>query len=112
MPLSCPKCHVKMRPYDIEGIEVDRCKHCGGIWLDKNELEQIMNKEVASYVDIHTHGKTKEEIDNAPAYCFRCDHSMMTIDGANDIKFEWCMTCESTFFDKGELSAINDFAAD
>src|SRR5215213_10311048 len=44
--LMCPKCETVMPAQDIkhEGkhVEIDRCGRCGGIWLDKGELEAIV----------------------------------------------------------------------
>ena len=41
---SCPKCPSKLESYSFEGFAVDRCHECGGIWLDRGELEGIVNK--------------------------------------------------------------------
>ena len=43
-PRSCPKCSGKLEPYTFEGVALDRCHECGGIWLDKGELEGVLNK--------------------------------------------------------------------
>lgn len=43
---KCPRCNKMMLTQDIkhdsDKVEIDRCGHCGGIWLDKGEVEQIM----------------------------------------------------------------------
>jgi predicted Zn finger-like uncharacterized protein len=42
----CPECETFMLVQDVsyggDQVEIDRCGKCGGIWLDKNELEKIM----------------------------------------------------------------------
>ncbi|HAZ13471.1 MAG: hypothetical protein A2X86_13155 [Bdellovibrionales bacterium GWA2_49_15] len=43
--MSCPKCGMKLMSLDYKGIEIDECSSCKGIWLDANELEQIMTME-------------------------------------------------------------------
>ncbi len=44
--IQCARCGAKMLLQDIsEGsdkVEIDRCGKCGGIWLDKGEVETIM----------------------------------------------------------------------
>jgi Transcription factor zinc-finger len=40
----CPKCPGKLESYTFQGIALDRCHECGGIWLDKGELEEIVRK--------------------------------------------------------------------
>jgi hypothetical protein len=48
--LDCPRCHGKMTATAFEGVEIDRCEACGGIWLDKGELEQLRQKESGGWL--------------------------------------------------------------
>jgi Zn-finger nucleic acid-binding protein len=43
-PRSCPKCPGKLEGYTLEGFALDRCHQCGGVWLDRGELEAIVKK--------------------------------------------------------------------
>jgi hypothetical protein len=43
-PRTCPKCSGKLEGHTFEGISLDRCSECGGIWLDRGELEAIVHK--------------------------------------------------------------------
>ena len=40
--MKCPICDVEMRTSDREGVEIDYCPQCRGVWLDRGELEKIM----------------------------------------------------------------------
>lgn len=40
--MRCPSCKEEMVIYEYNGIEVDHCPNCGGVWLDAGELEQII----------------------------------------------------------------------
>ena len=44
--VKCPRCNKMMLMQDIKDatntVEIDRCGHCGGIWLDKGEVDAIM----------------------------------------------------------------------
>lgn len=42
--LRCPKCPGEMETYTFEGFILDRCHDCGGIWMDKGELQGIIRK--------------------------------------------------------------------
>ena len=46
--LSCPKCHVSMRTYERDGIQVDQCVECRGIFLDPGELDRLLDAGAAS----------------------------------------------------------------
>jgi len=47
--LACPKCGAEMRTYERSGIHVDQCAECRGIFLDRGELERLMDAEAAHY---------------------------------------------------------------
>lgn len=47
--LTCPKCQGSMRRYERSGITIDQCSDCRGIFLDKGELERLMEAEDAHY---------------------------------------------------------------
>jgi Zn-finger nucleic acid-binding protein len=41
--MKCPKCGHDLEVVQYEGITIDRCTNCAGIWLDPGELEQLRN---------------------------------------------------------------------
>ena len=43
--LTCPKCHAEMRMYERNGIHIDQCTECRGVYLDRGELEHLINAE-------------------------------------------------------------------
>lgn len=40
--MNCPICGIELRPADRQGIEVDVCPHCRGVWLGRDELDRIL----------------------------------------------------------------------
>jgi Zn-finger nucleic acid-binding protein len=40
--MHCPKCGFDLDTISFRGIQIDRCFHCGGTWLDHGELEQLV----------------------------------------------------------------------
>src|SRR3712207_1121783 len=45
MELTCPKCHGSMRTYERNGVHVDQCADCRGIFLDRGELDRLIDAE-------------------------------------------------------------------
>ena len=45
MELTCPKCQGVMRSYERNGVHVDQCTECRGIFLDRGELERLVDAE-------------------------------------------------------------------
>jgi Zn-finger nucleic acid-binding protein len=43
--LICPKCQGPMRNYERSGVTVDQCADCRGIFLDRGELERLVDAE-------------------------------------------------------------------
>lgn len=44
--LTCPKCQADMRQYERNGVHVDQCTGCRGVFLDRGELEHLVDAEL------------------------------------------------------------------
>lgn len=42
--LLCPACKVDLVMADRQGIEIDYCPKCRGVWLDRGELDKIVER--------------------------------------------------------------------
>lgn len=40
--MKCPVCDATLRPVERRGVEVDICPDCKGVWLDRGELEKLV----------------------------------------------------------------------
>ncbi|WP_326945838.1 MULTISPECIES: TFIIB-type zinc ribbon-containing protein [unclassified Amycolatopsis] len=47
--MICPKCQNQMRTVDKNGVHIDQCEGCRGIFLDRGELEAIAGAETSFY---------------------------------------------------------------
>ena len=43
--IRCPKCGGEMRTYERHRVVIDQCGDCRGIYLDRGELEQLIDAE-------------------------------------------------------------------
>jgi Zn-finger nucleic acid-binding protein len=41
--MHCPKCRGVMRTYTRNGVHIEQCDNCRGIFLDYGELEALSN---------------------------------------------------------------------
>ena len=46
--MHCPTCHVPLVMSDRQGIEIDYCPQCRGVWLDRGELDKIIERSLQS----------------------------------------------------------------
>ncbi|MGW0878677.1 TFIIB-type zinc ribbon-containing protein [Streptomyces sp. NPDC002671] len=43
--MQCPKCHAQMHTYNRNGVQIEQCSGCRGIFLDYGELEALTQLE-------------------------------------------------------------------
>jgi len=48
--LLCPTCRVNLTMSERQGIEIDYCPQCRGVWLDRGELDKIIERSEAASV--------------------------------------------------------------
>ena len=42
--MKCPNCDETLVMTERQGVEIDYCPKCRGVWLDKGELDKIVEK--------------------------------------------------------------------
>ena len=42
--MNCPVCRVPLSMSERQGIEIDYCPQCRGVWLDRGELDKIIER--------------------------------------------------------------------
>ena len=45
--MQCPICQVDLVMSERQGIEIDYCPKCRGVWLDRGELDKIIERSTA-----------------------------------------------------------------
>ncbi len=45
--LLCPVCRVDLVMTERQNVEIDYCPKCRGVWLDRGELDKIIEKSLA-----------------------------------------------------------------
>jgi uncharacterized protein len=43
--MHCPKCHGPMHTYNRNGVQIEQCANCRGLFLDYGELEALTRME-------------------------------------------------------------------
>ncbi len=38
---KCPRCGGALKEQHVEDVKIDECQDCGGVWLDRGELDQL-----------------------------------------------------------------------
>ena len=48
--MKCPNCEELLVMTERQGVEIDYCPKCRGVWLDKGELDKIIEKLIKPYI--------------------------------------------------------------
>lgn len=108
--MNCPKCHSAMELVTYEGVTVDRCIKCKGIWFDANEQKWLKEKAGSEAIDTGdvAVGRQMDKINNY--LCPRCQGQMirMVDAGQQHIDYEACTMCYGIFLDAGEFKNLKD----
>jgi len=44
VPFDCPRCGTVLTMAERAGVEIDYCPQCRGVWLDRGELDKIIER--------------------------------------------------------------------
>lgn len=113
-----------MRKIDVEGIVIDRCETCGGIWLDLGELRRLLSLRAASgrvaqidppHDPVHDYVPPASDASpsgSTPRARGHCPRDGQHLTGVRDpqqphIEYDLCTHCGGTFYDAGELRDLS-----
>lgn len=103
--LQCPKCKHGMEEVSYDGINVDRCTHCKGLWFDGDEaqrLKRIAGSEVVDEGDPAL-GRKYDQVQD-----INCPHCGRTMEKTSHWKQThiWYEICREhgIFMDAGEFT--------
>ena len=107
--MNCPKCRNEIHEMRIEGVDLDFCSSCKGIWFDKDEMAFML--ELPD--DMPQIEEVKKEARKTNFECPRCGNKLeeMKFIEARDLLLDRCPKCKGIWLDKGELPKVEDIAA-
>ncbi len=94
-----------MGTIEYNGVKVERCTKCYGLFFDHLEKETLKKMECADIIDVGDEfvgAKFNEILDVA---CPKCETKMEHVLRTDpfEIKFECCPACKGIYFDAGEF---------
>ena len=103
--MKCPKCSSAMEAVTFQGVEVDRCTKCAGLWFDMLEAEDLKQLSGSEAIDTGSPETGKEHNKIEDIKCPKCGATMlqMVVNGQPHIWYESCPVCHGTYFDAGEF---------
>ena len=103
--MQCPKCLASMEPVSFNGVEVDRCTRCFGLFFDHLERETLKRMEGAEILDVGDEFVGARYNQIMDVACPKCSTRMDPVVHTEpfEIKFEHCPGCRGIYLDAGEF---------
>ena len=104
--LCCVKCNSVLDRGSFQGLEVDLCPKCGGLWLDRGEITRaakLPEEELDRLRGLLTGkaGPPPVPTENK-APCPACPGSLAEV-VLGAVHVDYCNKCHGIFLDRGEL---------
>jgi membrane associated rhomboid family serine protease len=105
----CPKCGKGMHPLRLEGVDLDVCPACDGMWFDAGELS------AAAGLSFSTE-PTGEALRSARRTWHRCPLCAVRLyerelAPGSGIMIDQCTQCQGLFLDRGEFTQARNYFA-
>ncbi len=59
--MHCPSCIVDLSITERQGVEIDYCPQCRGVWLDRGELDKIIERSLDAAMPSGWQGEKKSQ---------------------------------------------------
>ena len=115
--MNCPRCSNSLREVDLAkfggeyaSVVMDLCPECGGVWLDKGELDQ---RDESVWTNAEALDFEVVTGDGVPATCPKCSVTLTSIAPAElpGLVIDRCPDCLGFWLDSGEIEAVQGLVA-
>ena len=104
--IVCVKCTSVLDKSEIAEVEVDLCPRCGGLWLDRDEIDRLAGMADTELAGLRGALHMRKGPPPIPAeavhQCPACPGTLAEV-VLGPVKVELCGECEGVFLDRGEL---------
>jgi len=109
--MNCMRCHGPMKKAERDGILIDVCPDCKGIWLDGGELDMLQKGERKEVKEILQEAREeileeRSRILQISGMCLKCQKSHVQAVQRAGVELDICPSCHGAFFDSGELEQL------
>jgi Zn-finger nucleic acid-binding protein len=114
--MNCPRCDTKTGVRQIQDVGVDDCAACGGVFLDRGELNRV-TEAIDGDLEYSTLHEDRADVPDSlgPIGCPSCDGGTM-----HKVEFlvhtgiilDHCRSCGGFWLDGKELERINAYVHD
>jgi membrane associated rhomboid family serine protease len=109
MAIICPKCLSDMTELEHQGVTIDVCPGCRGIWLDPGELAQLRGAAEDLPGEVDSIASGTRHLETSTYICPRCQGGFDTFEYApgTGLYIDRCKDCKGIYLDAGELKKVH-----
>jgi len=106
--IACVKCNAELEKSIVYDVEVDVCRQCGGIWLDRGEIAALAayrDPVLAELREINGPSTAESRAARKPVKTLRCPACPGTLEEKliGSVRVDFCPRCQGFHLDRGEL---------
>jgi len=106
--MKCPKCTEEtLAIASVQGIDVDRCTNCRGIWFDEQELPRLLQVTPQDLTPLRG-GSVQEDLNTKRGSCPRDATPLLRVYSAQNpsVVVDACTQCRGIWLDGGEFDRL------
>ena len=100
MSRSCPRCQIGCVEQTVEGVAIDICPTCRGVFLDASEFDALVAQRISDTPLESLFAFMADDVDN-PLACSGCGDSMQRLD-YESLEIDRCAHCGAIWIDGAE----------
>ena len=107
--MICPRCKSALSDFHIEGVDLDICESCKGVWFDKEEFSYyaMLEKDLPEFRTVYPLAR------KTSLKCPRCEDFLeeMKFSARENLLIDRCRKCHGLWFDAQELARAKEISA-
>jgi Zn-finger nucleic acid-binding protein len=106
--VNCPKCRNAFADDTLDGIPIQVCCSCNGIWFDRAKITEYLGQALRRTGQSPALA-TLREAEPAPTdlVCPVCRLRSLTAVSPQGVEIEQCTGCRGVFLDSGEIDLLS-----
>ncbi|MBI2034356.1 MAG: zf-TFIIB domain-containing protein [Candidatus Levybacteria bacterium] len=108
---TCPSCGSNLKQKNYNGVRIDECERCNGMWFDKDELRRAKDAtdDDLRWLDFDLFEKKEGKFSaiKTDKKCPSCSSQMQSLQYMDSkVTIDVCPSCNGVWLDNNELKKI------